>query len=117
MQLVKQQAKTKSNLKKFSKNPDVSRFQISLELLPTFLTHARVTYTLAVGFFDGPTSDVTHSGLRVAVSRPHDGSRLLDHLEDDAAVDVARDVGVIGAHDPEMIVTKSALRKAQRIHY
>jgi len=34
------------------------------------------------------------------VSRANDASGLLDHLEDDAAVDVTHNVGVVWPHDP-----------------
>lgn len=37
--------------------------------------------------------------LCVAVSRANDASRLLHHLEDDASVDVAHNVGVVWAHE------------------
>ena len=43
---------------------------------------------------------LSHPVPRVAVTRADYASRLLDHLQDDAAVDVAHDVGVVWAHDP-----------------
>lgn len=43
---------------------------------------------------------MSHPVLHVAVTRADYASRLLDHLQDDAAVDVAPDVGVVWPHDP-----------------
>lgn len=42
----------------------------------------------------------SHPTLCVAVSRADDASSFLNHLKDDAAVDVAHNVGVIWPHDP-----------------
>lgn len=42
----------------------------------------------------------SHPTLCVAVSRADDASSFFNHLEDDAAVDVAHNVGVIWPHDP-----------------
>lgn len=38
--------------------------------------------------------------LCVAVSCANNASSFLDHLEDDAAMDVAHNVGVVWPHDP-----------------
>lgn len=43
---------------------------------------------------------VSYPVLSVAVSRANDASSFLDHLEDDATVDVAHNVGIIWRHDP-----------------
>lgn len=47
-----------------------------------------------------PRPGPAHPLPGVAVPGADDGSRLLDHLQHGAAVHVARDVGVVGAHDP-----------------
>ena len=38
--------------------------------------------------------------LCVTVSRANNASSFLDHLEDDATMDVAHNVGIIWTHDP-----------------
>lgn len=43
---------------------------------------------------------VSYPVLCVAVPRADDASSFLDHLEDDAAVDVPDDVGIVWTHDP-----------------
>lgn len=42
----------------------------------------------------------TYSILCVAVSRADDASSFFDHLEDDAAVNVTHNIGVIWQHNP-----------------
>lgn len=47
----------------------------------------------------------TYSVLCVAVSRADDASSFFDHLEDDAAVNVTHNIGVIWQHNPAAKVT------------